>query len=82
MRKHQGYNTPSSRKSQGHWNYAQSIVRNIFLKYGKMLLVFILILIVLFFFMNINLDVSVYLGTTLGVVFVIVSFYKVEKRLK
>ena len=32
-----GYNTPSSRKSQEHWDYAQSIAPNIFIGIGKTL---------------------------------------------
>lgn len=30
-----GYNTPRSRKSEAHWNYAQSIAPAIFLRNGK-----------------------------------------------
>lgn len=52
MRQHQGYNTPSSRKSQEHWDYAQSIAPDIFVKHGKMLLVFILILVVFFYLLT------------------------------
>lgn len=32
-----GYNTPTSRKSQEHWDYAQSIAPNIFIGIGKTL---------------------------------------------
>ena len=32
-----GYNTPTSRKSQEHWDYAQSIAPNIFIGTGKTL---------------------------------------------
>ena len=31
-----GYNTPSSRKSQEHWDYAQSIAPNIFIGIGTL----------------------------------------------
>ena len=30
-----GYNTPTSRKSQEHWDYAQSIAPNIFMVLAK-----------------------------------------------
>ena len=30
-----GYNTPTSRKSQEHWNYAQSIAPNNFISLGR-----------------------------------------------
>ena len=42
-----GYNTPSSRKSQEHWDYAQSIAPNIFwywqnIRFGRNRFVYIL----------------------------------------
>ena len=37
MSKHNGYNTPTSRKSQEHWEYAQSIAPHIFMFIGKIL---------------------------------------------
>ncbi len=32
-----GYNTPTSRKTREHWEYAQSIVPDIFISFGKAL---------------------------------------------
>lgn len=37
MESHNGYNTPTSRKSQAHWDYAQSIAPGIFISLGKKL---------------------------------------------
>ncbi|MDO4557206.1 MAG: SdpI family protein [Lachnospiraceae bacterium] len=34
MKSNNGYNTPTSRKSQEHWNYAQSIAPDIFISLG------------------------------------------------
>lgn len=82
MSRHQGYNTPSSRKSQEHWDYAQSIAPDIFLKYGKISFVFILLSTFLLLILNLDINISVYLGMAMGFVFVIVSFIKVEKQIK
>ena len=38
MRSHNGYNTPVSRRSQAHWDYAQKIAPEIFIRLGKYLL--------------------------------------------
>ena len=35
-----GYNTPTSRKSQGHWDYAQSIAPDIFISFGNCFFIF------------------------------------------
>ena len=32
-----GYNTPTSRKTREHWEYAQSIAPDIFISFGKAL---------------------------------------------
>ena len=34
MRSQNGYNTPLSRKSQAHWDYAQNIAPDIFILFG------------------------------------------------
>ena len=82
MSKHQGYNTPSSRKSQEHWDYVQSIAPDIFIKNGKVCFIVILIWMAISLFININVNDSVLLGMLSGFIFVITSFYKVEKRIK
>lgn len=40
MKSQNGYNTPTSRKSQAHWDYAQSIAPDIFISIGKILGIF------------------------------------------
>ena len=82
MSKHQGYNTPSSRKSQEHWDYAQSIAPDIFLKYGKVLLIFMLISYIFILLLDINMDIAVLFGNALGFIFAIIPFYKVEKQIR
>ena len=82
MGRHQGYNTLTSRKSQDHWDYAQSIAPNIFMKYGKILFIFILILSGLCLLQNRYNIISIYLGMAIGFIFVIVSFFIVEKQIR
>jgi len=38
MQSHNGYNTPTSRKSKVHWDYAQKIAPDIFQHFGKVFL--------------------------------------------
>lgn len=82
MSRQEGYNTPSSRKSQAHWDYAQSIAPDIFIKSGKLLVAVLLIYNALMLFMKINIDISVYIGMAIGFVFAIAAFFKVERQIK
>lgn len=77
-----GYSTPSSRKSQERWDYAQVIAPPIFIKMGNILLWVMVLLNAVFLFSNYNNQVSVSICITIGFLFVIMSFYKVEKKLK
>ncbi len=77
-----GYNTPTSRKSQAHWDYAQSIAPGVFRETGKKLLIFVLLLDILLYFFNVNTDISITMGMVIGVGFVITAFWKVEKQIK
>lgn len=82
MSRHNGYNTPTSRKSQAHWDYAQSIAPDIFTKSGKISLAVLLVLSVPILFLNISMDIVVSCGLTVGFIFMIIAFFKVEKQIK
>ena len=75
-----GYNTPSSRKSQEHWDYAQSIAPNIFIGIGKTLgfgrnrFVYILI------FLNISAQSTVFAGVAVGIIFLFLGFTKLKQE--
>ena len=60
--KRQGYNTPSSRKSQEHWDYAQSIAPNIFIGIGKTLGLVEIVLCISLLFLNISAQSTVFAG--------------------
>ena len=48
-----GYNTPTSRKTREHWEYAQSIAPDIFISFGKALgLIEILLSVVMYLCLN------------------------------
>jgi hypothetical protein len=77
-----GYNTPSSRKSKEHWDYAQSIAPDIFIKYGAISFIFILIFIILFLLLSLSMEVLVYLGMVIGFIFLIISIIIVERKIR
>ena len=77
-----GYNTPSSQKSQEHWDYAQSIAPDNFILTGKMLVVVELVLCIFIFLLNISVNSAVFIGITIGVIFLIFGFYKTETGIK
>lgn len=64
-----GYNTPSSRKSQEHWDYAQSIAPNIFIGIGKTLGLVEIVLCISLLFLNISAQSTVFAGVAVGIIF-------------
>ena len=77
-----GYNTPSSRKSQEHWDYAQSIAPNIFIGIGKTLGLVEIVLCISLLFLNISAQSTVFAGVAVGIIFLFCGFYKTETGIK
>ena len=77
-----GYNTPTSRKSQEHWNYAQSIAPNNFISLGKVLGVVEIILSIGMFLLQISVNIALTVGICTGIVFLFCGFYKTEIGIK
>jgi hypothetical protein len=77
-----GYNTPTSRKSQEHWDYAQSIAPDIFIDLGKISGVVELVLSILFLILRLNAYFCVVTGTIVGVIFLILAFCRTEITIK
>lgn len=73
-----GYNTPTARKSQEHWNYAQSIAPNNFISLGKVLGVVEIILSIGMFLLQISVNIALTVGICTGIVFLFCGFYKTE----
>lgn len=82
MKSGNGYNTPVSRKSQAHWDYAQSIAPNIFISLGKILGITELILSVMMFLFHISSQTALIVGACAGIVFLLFGFYKTDSEIE
>lgn len=77
-----GYNTPASRSSQEHWDYAQEIAPDIFLGLGIRLGITEVILNVCLFIFKVPVVYSLLTGIAIGVIFLILGFYRTETKIK
>ena len=82
MKSSNGYNTPTSRKSEEHWKYAQSIAPNNFISLGKVLGVVEIILSIGMFLLQISVNIALTVGICTGIVFLFCGFYKTEIGIK
>lgn len=81
MRKQNGYNTPTSRKSQAHWDYAQRIAPDIFISLGKYLFLLEAIADIILFLLHISIDWSVTIGTGIGMAFLFYGIYYTDTKI-
>ncbi|MCM1217412.1 MAG: SdpI family protein [Lachnospiraceae bacterium] len=82
MRSQNGYNTPTSRKSQAHWDYAQSIAPDIFISIGKTAGVVEIILCVILFLLHVSSQEALIAGGCVGVGFLLFGFYRTDSEVK
>lgn len=82
MGSHQGYNTPSSRLSQAHWNYAQTKAPGYFLSIGKWGLLVEVLWSLISLLPMVDLYVSLWIGGALGLAALVLAFCKTEKDIK
>lgn len=82
MKSQNGYNTPTSRKSQAHWDYAQSIAPDIFISIGKVLGIIEIILSVLMLLVQVSYQVALIAGGCVGVGFLLFGFYKTDLEIE
>lgn len=82
MESQNGYNTPTSRKSQAHWDYAQSIAPDIFISLGKKLCVMEMILSGILFLLHTSIQVAVNVGTCVGAGVLLYGFFKTESEIR
>ncbi|GFI42686.1 hypothetical protein IMSAGC018_00349 [Lachnospiraceae bacterium] len=82
MKLQNGYNTPTSRKSQAHWDYAQSIAPNIFIALGKILGVIEIMISILMFLFHISSQAAVSVGECVGIGFLLYGFYKTDSEIE
>ena len=77
-----GYSTPTSRKSQEHWDYAQKIAPDIYISLGKYLFIVEIIVSIIFLILQISIDISLTIGTCIGFVFLFYGFYYTDSQIK
>lgn len=82
MSRQNGYNTPTSRKSQAHWDYAQNIAPDIFISLGKKLLIAEIIFSAALLILPISVKESVAIGTCTGIAVLIYGFYYTDGKIK
>lgn len=82
MKSQNGYNTPTSRKSQAHWDYAQSIAPDIFISIGKILGIIEIVLSVLMLLVRASYQVVLIAGGCVGAGFLLFGFYKTDSEIE
>lgn len=82
MSSQNGYNTPASRKSQAHWDYAQEIAPDIFISLGKALGIIEAVCCFILLFFEVSPENSVMIGNGIGVAFLIYGFYDIDSRIE
>ena len=75
MRSHNGYNTPVSRRSQAHWDYAQKIAPEIFIRLGKYLLAAEAVLNVVLLLARVSVGWALGIGGGIGIAALTGGFY-------
>lgn len=82
MHRHNGYNTPVSRKSQAHWDYAQSIAPDIYISLGKYLFLSEITANIILLFLRVSIEWSITIGTCIGMTFLFYGFYYTDSKIK
>jgi hypothetical protein len=77
-----GYNTPISRKSQAHWDYAQGIAPDIYISLGKRLFIVETIGSILCWLLRVPLQTALLLGEGAGFGWLIYSFYYTDRKIQ
>ncbi len=77
-----GYNTPTSRKTQDHWNYAQSIAPDIFLFLGKILGLIEIALSAAMFLFHASIQAALSVGGIVGWGFLFLGFNKTDSEIE
>lgn len=77
-----GYNTPTSRKTREHWEYAQSIAPDIFISFGKALGLIEILLSVIMYLFHVSIHVALCVGGFVGLGFLFLGFYKTDLEIE
>ena len=81
MTKGNGYSTPVSRKSIENWNYAQKIAPDIFIFFGKVLLVIEIVLSAIMAVLDFGI-IGVSIGNIIGFGVMIAAFIYTDKKIE
>ncbi len=81
MRSHNGYNTPVSRRSQAHWDYAQKIAPEICIRLGKYLLAAEAVLNVVLLLARVSVGWALGIGGGIGIAALIGGFYYTDLKI-
>lgn len=82
MGSHNGYNTPVSRRSQKHWDYAQKTAPDIFMSMGKSLFIIEIVLSLVMMFLGTKTNTGIIVGTGIGFGFIFLGFYTVDSQIE
>lgn len=82
MNRHNGYNTPTSRKSKAHWDYAQKIAPGIYISFGKHLFIVEAIGSITLWMLQVPVEISIIIGGGIGFVSLFVSFYYTDSKIQ
>ena len=82
MRLGYGYNTPSARRSQAHWDYAQSIAPDIFLSLGKTLAAAEILFSAAMFLLHAPVYAALIIGECMGFGFLFFGFHKTDRMIR
>lgn len=82
MNRQNGYSTPIARKSQAHWEYAQQIAPDIYIRLGKYLFIAEIVVSILLLFLHISIKNSIIIGSCIGFTFLFYSFYYTDGKIK
>lgn len=82
MSRHNGYNTPTSRKSQAHWDYAQKIAPSIYISLGKYLSIIEIIISIILLILQVPVEISIIIGSCIGFAFLYYGFYYTDSKIE
>lgn len=82
MDSNNGYNTPTSRKTREHWEFAQSIAPDIFISFGKALGLIEILLSVVMYLFHVSIHVALSVGGFVGLGFLFLGFYKTDLEIE
>ena len=77
-----GYNTPTSRKTREHWEYAQSIAPDIFISFGKAFGLIEIWLGVAMYLFHSSIHEILCVGVFFGMGFLFWGFYKTDLEIE